>query len=249
MKRRDILKASGVIASGSLLPFLATENSYGKTKNSTNEKIIVVAGGHPDDPETGCGGTIAWLADQGHKIYSLYLTKGEAGIPGTSHEDAAIIREKEASEACEILHSELLFFGQTDGDTFINREAYGKMRSVINDLKPDLVFTQWPIDTHPDHRVVSLLVYHAWLSIGRSFPLFYYEVLTGNQTQAFSPTDYVDITKFADIKKKAAYAHKSQHTADWYHFHEQMSHFRGMEAGVQHAEAFVGHPQNQFFMT
>lgn len=248
MKRREMLRAGGMFAGGSLIPFFSMGKTFNKTQINSDSMTVIVAGGHPDDPETGCGGTIAWLTSQGHQVYSLYLTKGEAGIPGTPHEEAASIREKEAKKACEILGSKPVFFGQIDGDTHVNREAYDKMISLVDDLHPDLVFTQWPIDTHPDHRVASLLIYQSWWSGGRSFPLFYYEVLTGNQTQAFSPTDFVDITSFAETKKKAAYAHESQLPSEWYHEHEQMSLFRGLEAGVKHAEAFVGHPQNQFFM-
>ncbi len=248
MKRREILQVTGMIAGGSLIPFISKGSLSKKTGKYSEPMRVIVAGGHPDDPETGCGGTIAWFASLGHQVYSLYLTKGEAGIPGVSKEKAASIREAEARKASEILGSKPVFFGQIDGDTYVNREAYEKMISLIRELKPNLVFTQWPIDTHPDHRVASLLVYQAWWSSERSFPLFYYEVLTGNQTQAFSPTDYVDITQYAEIKKKAAYTHESQLPVEWYHEHEQMSLFRGLEAGVTHAEAFRGHPQNQFFM-
>ena len=41
---------------------------------------VAVVGGHPGDPEAGCGGTIAKYADQGHKVTVLYLTRGEAGV-------------------------------------------------------------------------------------------------------------------------------------------------------------------------
>jgi LmbE family N-acetylglucosaminyl deacetylase len=249
MKRRDLLKTSGILAGGSLFPNLVPDRFPRKAKNSSGKLNVIVSGGHPDDPETGCGGTIAWLSSLGHQVYSLYLTRGEAGIPGTPHEKTASVREAEARRACEILGSKPVFFGQIDGNTYINREAYDQMVSTLKDLGPDLVFTQWPIDTHPDHRVASLLVYQAWLTGGKSFPLFYYEVLTGNQTQAFTPTDYVDITSFTEVKKKAAFAHESQRPSEWYHEHEQMSLFRGLESGVTHAEAFVAHPQNQFLIS
>src|SRR5215216_1692960 len=64
---------------------------------------VLVAGGHPDDPESGCGGTIARYVGAGHEVLALYLTRGEAGIQGTSHEDAARIRTAEAERACAIL--------------------------------------------------------------------------------------------------------------------------------------------------
>jgi N-acetylglucosamine malate deacetylase 1 len=202
---------------------------------------VLVAGGHPDDPESGCGGSIARYADAGHEVVALYLTRGEAGIPGTSHEEAARIRTTEAERACALLGARARFAGQVDGDTRVDRAAYAAMRELLAEEKPDLVFTHWPIDTHPDHRAVSLLVYDAWLRTGRTAALFYFEVLTGDQTQLFRPTDYVDISAVARRKRDACFAHVSQKPEEWYPAHERMSRFRGMEHGCEHAEAFVRH--------
>ena len=45
---------------------------------------VVCVGGHPDDPESGCGGTLAMYAAQGHRVTVIYLTRGERGIQGKS---------------------------------------------------------------------------------------------------------------------------------------------------------------------
>src|SRR2546426_10927972 len=45
---------------------------------------VVCVGAHPDDPESGCGGTLAMYAAQGHRVTVIYLTRGERGIPGKS---------------------------------------------------------------------------------------------------------------------------------------------------------------------
>ena len=60
-------------------------------KTTTAEKLkIVCVGGHPDDPESGCGGTLARFTAAGHAVTVIYLTRGEAGIPGKSHGEALI---------------------------------------------------------------------------------------------------------------------------------------------------------------
>src|SRR5215471_15174545 len=64
---------------------------------------VVCVGAHPDDPESGCGGTLARYATAGHKVTVIYLTRGEAGIQGKSHKEAAAIRTAEAEKACKIL--------------------------------------------------------------------------------------------------------------------------------------------------
>jgi LmbE family N-acetylglucosaminyl deacetylase len=56
-------------------------------------------GGHPDDPESGCGGTLARYTAVGHTVTIIYLTRGEVGIQGKAHEEAAAIRSRECEAA------------------------------------------------------------------------------------------------------------------------------------------------------
>lgn len=204
---------------------------------------VVVAGAHPDDPESGAGGTIALLADAGHDVVALYLTRGEAGIRGKTHDQAAAIRTAEATRACQILKARPVFAGQIDGSTEVNPARYDAFAESLLGLKPDLVLTQWPIDTHRDHRATSLLTYDAWLHSGKAFALYYYEVMTGTQTQNFRPTHYVNITSTETRKRDACFAHPSQDPQHFYEPHSKMNEFRGMEAGCKYAEAFVHHDQ------
>lgn len=87
----------------------------------------------------------------------MYLTTGEAGIPGKSHDEAAAIRKQEAINACKVLDAKPVFAGQIDGDTIFNNEWLAKIQKLIIDEKPDIVFTQWPLDSHQDHQVTSVL--------------------------------------------------------------------------------------------
>lgn len=235
MNRRDIIKRGLLATFGIPLP--------DTQKNITRK--IVVTGGHPDDPETGCGGLIALLAEAGHEVALAYLTRGEAGIPGTSHPEAARIRTEEANKACDILKVSAHFLGQIDGDTYSNQEAYNTMFEFLKQEKPDLLLTHWPIDTHRDHRICSQLTYDAWLRLENKPSLFYYEVLTGDQTQNFAPTDYVDISTVLNIKHDACFAHESQKISDSYpNDHGRMEAFRGKEGGYEYAEAYVRHWRN-----
>ncbi len=206
---------------------------------------MVVAGAHPDDPESGCGGAIALYTGAGHEVVNLYLTRGEAGIPGKSHEEAARIRSAEAAEACRILGARPVFATQIDGATEVTARAYDEIHGMLEELAPDIVLTHWPIDTHRDHRAMSLLVYEAWLRLERRFELHYFEVEAGDQTQHFPVTHYVDITKVESRKRDACMAHKSQlPEGGFYELHQQMHRFRGREAGMKAAEAYVRHCQN-----
>src|SRR5690349_23723536 len=81
---------------------------------------VVCVGGHPDDPESGCGGTLARYAALGHAVTIVYLTRGEAGIPGKSHDEAAAIRSAECAAACRIVGAKPVFAGQVDGAAVVD---------------------------------------------------------------------------------------------------------------------------------
>jgi LmbE family N-acetylglucosaminyl deacetylase len=201
---------------------------------------VVCVGGHPDDPESGCGGTLSMYASAGHKVTVIYLTRGERGIQGKSLDEAAKIRTAEAETACKTIGAKPVFAGQIDGATELTRARVDELTKLLDAEAPDVVFTHWPIDTHMDHQVASLLTIRSWVARSRRFPIYFFEVDLGAQTLGFAPTQYVDISKVRETKKNALFAHKSQDGARIYRDHHQvMEDFRGREARVTAAEAFV----------
>src|SRR5690349_19374305 len=99
--RRGLIGTSAAAAATVLgLPLVGLAEGQAAAKAAVK---AVIVGGHPDDPESGCGGTMARLADMGHDVVAMYLTRGEAGIRGKAAEAAAEIRSAEAQEACKIL--------------------------------------------------------------------------------------------------------------------------------------------------
>ena len=242
--RRNLLGVSGALAGGTLLGLAARQGEAPeeKSEREPRQKVVVV-GAHPDDPETGCGGTMARYAAAGHRVTALYLTRGERGIRGKSLEEAARIRTAEARDACRILGAKPLFAGQIDGDTETGNRRYEEFLQLIQGENPDLLFSHWPIDRHRDHRAASMLAFDAWLKMDRTFDLYFFEVVSGNQSQTFSPTHYVDITATESLKRKATYAHASQNPEGLYRRHDLMNRFRGAEYRCEFAEAFVRHVQ------
>ncbi|HZK81496.1 MAG TPA: PIG-L family deacetylase [Humisphaera sp.] len=242
--RRQLLAATGIATAASVLPADAAQGLPATIPSRPLK--VVVAGAHPDDPESGCGGTILRYTAAGHAVAIVYLTRGEAGIPGKAHHEAAAIRTAEAEKACKIMGATPVFAGQIDGSTEVTRDRYAEYFKLIEEQKPDVIFTHWPIDTHLDHRACSMLTYHAWLKLGRHIPLYYFEVDLGGQTSLFHPTDYVDVTATVQAKQDACFCHISQNAAAgfWAGYHEPMLRFRGMESGYKSAEAFVHHSQS-----
>jgi len=234
--RRNFVKATG--SALSLLPLSSLANV--SLKDQAVHKKIVCVGGHPDDPESGCGGTLAKFANAGSQVTIIYLTTGEAGIENKTHSEAAAIRKEEAVNACKILQAKPVFTGQIDGDTIMNNDWVEKMKQLIGSEKPDLVFTHWPIDSHKDHQIASLLVIQTWIRAQQKFPLYFFEVCEGEQTMTFHPTDIVDISDTQEQKRKALYCHVSQDPPGIYACgHASMEDFRGRQLGVKAGEGFV----------
>ena len=234
--RRNFLK-TGVAGLGLLtLPQLL----HAQPDAPMAKKKIVCFGGHPDDPESGCGGTLARLVNNGHDVTIIYLTTGEAGIEGKTHSEAAVIRKQEAMNACAVLRAKPIFAGQIDGDTIMDNAWLAKIQKLVADQKPDMAFAHWPIDSHKDHQIASLLMIQTWVRSARKFPLYFFEVCAGEQTMGFRPTDYVDISDTQEQKRKSVYCHVSQDPPEIYGCgHASMEDFRGRELGVKAAEAFV----------
>ena len=242
ISRRDMLNQTGLLAASvaTALPAPA------ETAQGAMAKLkIIVTGGHPGDPEYGCGGTVARYTDLGHEVVLLYLNKGEwtdkpSYNPGP-------VRVAEAKKACEILKARPVFAGQIDGKAIVDQAHYEQFHQLLAAEQPNVVFTHWPIDNHADHRAISMLVYGAWLRMGKKFALYYYEVSNGEDTVQFNPTHYVDISGTAPRKRLACYAHTSQSPDRFYPLQEQVARMRGIESGHAQAEAYIRHVQSPDF--
>ena len=243
--RRKFLKNAAWGVPSAALAGAMPGDLHAQAQTEQKKLKVIVAGGHPGDPEYGCGGTIARYTAQGHAVTLLYRNRGEGGIPGKTGNEAAAIRSAEAANACQLLGAKPLFADQIDGEAIVDKAHYDSFARMIEGEKPDVLFTQWPIDGHPDHRATSMLCYEAWLRMEKGFAFYSYEVSDGEDTLMFSPAEYVDISSVEARKRAACYAHASQSPDRFYALQEQVARFRGVESGVAQAEAFVRHVQSR----
>lgn len=237
--RRSFLKSAGASAVPLLATLHAPPLAAAATQAARQLKVLCV-GGHPDDPESGCAGTLSRYVELGHSVTVLYLTRGERGIRDKGLTEAAQIRTAECEKACQIIGARAKFFGQIDGATEMTHTQVEAMTKVLSDESPDVLFAHWPVDTHMDHQVASMLAVRAWMASGERPQLYFFEVNTGSQSQGFLPNTYVDIAAVLEKKKTALFAHVSQDGQGiWRQHHEIIAQWRGREAGVAAAEAFV----------
>ena len=197
---------------------------------------VVVFGGHPDDPESGAGGLVAMLTRAGHEVICAYGTsfRGDRKING---EPEGVVRRREATAACKLLNATPKFFDYAHEKLFADEPTLEIVRAWLDEVKPDIVVAHWPLDMHPNHHVVSSLVWQCYKRSG-GWNLYFFEVETDLQSISFRPELYLDIGGVRDLKKQALDCHASQHPDGIWKLHDAMHCRRGAECGVRHAEAY-----------
>ena len=197
---------------------------------------VVVFGGHPDDPESGAGGLIAKLTGQGHEVICAYGACYRGDRRCFDRPEAEVRRE-EAAAACKVLGANAKFFPYAAESLVADEETLKAVSSWLEEVKPDIVVTHWPMDTHPNHHVVSSLVWRSYRRKG-GWNLYFFEVMTDQQTIGFTPDLFLDIAQFRDVKKRSLDEHKSQLPEEIWKVHDRMHRQRGGECGVEFAEAY-----------
>jgi LmbE family N-acetylglucosaminyl deacetylase len=193
---------------------------------------ILALGAHPDDIEFGCGGTLAKYIGNGHTAYLMVMTRGEKGGVGE-------VRAEEQKAACAVIKAEHVFWGGFP-DTFPppQKDLIDTVERVIQEVKPNMIFVNYGDDTHQDHRELARALKSAARNVRN---VMYYEVPS---TQNFTPTVFIDIEKFMDIKKEALQAHHSQmmktniEGLSILEIAKSLANFRGIQARIRYAEGF-----------
>lgn len=217
---------------------------------------IIFFGAHPDDLEILCAGTIATCAAQGHTVWMAVATNGNVGSPTLTNAEIAAVRQAEAESAARTLGAAgLIWMNENDEFLFDDERTRLKFVDAVRQAKADVIVTHNPNDYHPDHVACSKLASDARiLSAVRLIPtahphlpknpeLFHMDSIAGIR---FEPQFYVDVSAHYDLKQKAVQCHHSQNAwlksifnTDLSNFVQVQSAFRGMQAGVRYAEAFV----------
>jgi LmbE family N-acetylglucosaminyl deacetylase len=197
---------------------------------------IVVFGGHPDDPESGTGGLIATMTRQGYEVICAYGTAFRGGRRFFDRPEAEV-RRAEATAACRLLGATTKFFPYAHEKLQADEATLKEVSAWFDEVKPDIVVTHWPLDTHPNHHAISSLVWQCYKRRG-GWNLYFFEVMSDQQTIAFVPDLFLDIGPVREAKRRALLEHKSQEPEAIWKAHERMHRRRGAECGVEFAEAY-----------
>lgn len=221
-----------------------------------HERVLAVVA-HPDDAELLCAGTLARAKADGAAIGTCVLCQGDKGQPSEPVRNLATVRRKEMRAAADLLGAELFLGGHPDGELADDRAHRAKLVEIYRRFKPTLVLAHAPEDYHPDHCAASALAEAAsWFCASRGHktkspavkaPPALWWMDTMNMS-GFAPEFFVDVTEFVGLKTRLLACHASQllrgKDADFSPLAELLRlqmRTRGMQAGVEAAEAFRAH--------
>ncbi len=194
--------------------FEPVQNGFTLEKEPDRKEQVLVIAPHPDDDVLGAGGTMAALAAQGEKVFSVYVTDGRGSPrkdPGLSDEEMAVRREEEAREALRAVGAVGGFFLRKN-----SRELGGKggqklkkeLGKIFDVLQPGKVFLPAPYERHLTHQVCTRWSLEALRESGQTLLLYGYSLWGGFWGEKKRVVQ--DISEFITRKKEAVTAHASQ---------------------------------------
>jgi N-acetylglucosamine malate deacetylase 1 len=202
----------------------------------TKNRLMIAFGAHPDDIEIGMGGTVAKLSGMGYDVRLVIAT-----LPNFVKTDTKEERKQESIMSAKVMGCKTPeFLDLSPEEIVFNRKFVTQISKIIQELKPEAIFTQWIGDTHQDHQSLTKAVVAAARD---SNDVFMYETTIpgGISEHSFRPQLYVDVTETLDIKRNALDCFDSQKIRCgplWIDSLVGRCSYRGYQMNAKYAEAF-----------
>ncbi|MBT4701074.1 MAG: PIG-L family deacetylase [Rhodospirillaceae bacterium] len=214
---------------------------------------VLVIAAHPDDEILGCGATMARHARDGDAVDIVIVAEG-----ATSRDVAdplgeiSALRDAARQAAAAVGANEPRFLGLPDNrlDSLPLLDVIKSIETVVDELRPGVVYTHHGGDLNIDHRVV----HQAVLTACRPMPdcpitaIYAFEVLSSTewgvgQSDAFLPNHFVNVENQLFQKLEALRCYETE-MRDFPHARsleavQALASYRGASAGVPAAEAFL----------
>jgi LmbE family N-acetylglucosaminyl deacetylase len=211
---------------------------------------------HPDDPEVGCGGTLARWTTGGSEVHLVIANRGDKGSfdPSTDPDELATARAAEVERAAEVLGlAGVEHLGYADGEIENDAVLRARLIEVVRRVRPDALVAPDPTAVffgdsyvnHRDHRQLGWAVLDSL--VPAASPLYERDAGPAHQiglvllAGTLEADAWVDIGESIDRKVAAVACHESRLGTDptlVAEILEQRAKEEGARAGVGCAEAF-----------
>lgn len=211
---------------------------------------------HPDDPEVGCGGSLARWSAGGAEVHLVIAARGDKGSadPTTNPDELAEARAAEVAAAAAVLGlAGVDLLGLPDGEVDNDRALRDRLVRTIRAIRPDVIVAPDPTAVffgesyvnHRDHRELGWALLDSL--VPAASPLYVpdggpaHQVGTVLLAGTLDADAWVDVGAVLDRKVAAVACHESRLGADpelVAEILESRAREEGLRAGVPHAEAF-----------
>ena len=214
-------------------------------------KILVIAV-HPDDETLGCGGTLLKHKANGDEIHWLIATdiKESEGydIPAIKQRNKEI---KKVENLYGFTSVNKLDLSTTKVDAYSMSVLVSKISSVIDRIKPDIIYLPFKGDVHSDHKYIFDAAYSCTKIFRHPFIKKLYMMETLSETEfslstkedSFVPNVFVDISEFMDKKIELMNIYESEIGKHPFPRSERnmraLATYRGAASGCDYAESFM----------
>ena len=222
-------------------------------KINKNDRMLIIAA-HPDDEILGCGGLFAKYSNQ-VETSVVFIAEGDSCRFETSKQTPSILKKINHREECA--RKALRLFNISDIE--FNRLPCGRLDSIniidinkiiekkILSFKPTILLSHYSHDTNNDHRIVARSVQMSTRPvIGFDMNLLSFEILSStewNLQNPFKPSFFVELSEDNLKNKIDAIKIYDGEIREFPHSRsaagvKSLSQYRGMQVGVNYAEAF-----------
>lgn len=190
------------------------------------KKTIFAIAAHPDDIELMMAGTLFRLKDAGCQVHYMNVANGCCGTDRHGIDEIINIRREESKQACKYLcatfHDSLV----NDLEIFYENKLISRLCSIIRQVEPDIILTQYPYEYMEDHSNTARTVVTAAFCRGmKNFPVvpnikpiekpvtLYHSVpygLTDPLKRPVAADFFVDVEAVIENKSEMLAKHKSQ---------------------------------------
>ena len=214
-------------------------------------RVLVVAV-HPDDETLGCGGTLLKHKSNNDEIHWLIVTdiKELEGFDKSTIEK----RKNEIDTVKRLFNFDSvskLGLSTAKIDEYSMSSLIEMISSVINKVKPHIIYLPFKGDIHSDHKHVFNAAYSCTKSFRYPFIKKIYMMETLSETEfslstkdeSFIPNVFVDISDYMDKKIEAMKIYKSEIGNHPFPRSEKniraLATFRGATSSCDYAESFM----------
>lgn len=190
------------------------------------KKIIFAIAAHPDDIEFMMAGTLLLLKDAGCEIHYMNVANGCCGTDSLDVEQIVSIRKEESKQACRYLGATFHESLVNDIEIYYEQQTVSRLASIIRQVAPDIILTQYPFEYMEDHSNTSRITVTAAFCRGmKNFKVepfvapvkkdvvIYHSLpygLTDILRKPVRPELYIDVSTVIESKTEMLSMHKSQ---------------------------------------